>query len=273
MLCVATAKIISRRPHRSLRPGERVTDEEGRDEAAGPGASGQARFQEQDSLRELEPVASPEEVAELQEVRKKITVSTPVRVYITSLVRATRVSSALRLGASPRGSLALMRTGQALAGHRGRDFVLPDDVKSLALPVLAHRLTLREEERLRGATQERVLEEILGQVPIPAPWSEGGRGRTGAALLEPLPASPGPRVRGGPPCPRSHSLGRPLPLPAAPFPSVQNTGSPRPSAPHLPARMALAARDVSIEASGTPGRYAVRPRQWPARIKVLWRGG
>jgi MoxR-like ATPase len=62
-----------------------------------------------------------------------------------------------------------MRTGQALAGLRGRDFVLPDDVKYLALPVLAHRLILREEERLRGETQEGVLEEILRQVPIPAP--------------------------------------------------------------------------------------------------------
>jgi MoxR-like ATPase len=128
-----------------------------------------ARFQQEDPLRALEPVASPEEVAELQETRRKIIVSAPVREYITSLVRATRVTPALRLGASPRGSLALMRVGQALAGLRGRDFVLPDDVKLLAVPVLAHRLILREEERLRGETQERVLEEILRQVPIPAP--------------------------------------------------------------------------------------------------------
>ena len=127
------------------------------------------RFQQQDPLRVLEPVASPGEVAELQETRSKITVSAPVREYITSLVRATRTSPALRLGSSPRGSLALMRAGQALAGLRGRDFVLPDDVKFLAVPVLAHRLILREEERLRGETQERVLEEILRQVPIPAP--------------------------------------------------------------------------------------------------------
>jgi MoxR-like ATPase len=128
-----------------------------------------ARFQEQDPLRALEPVASPEEVAALQEVRKTITVSALVREYITNLVRATRTSPALRLGASPRGSLALMRAGQALAGLRGRDFVLPDDVKFLAAPVLAHRLILREEERLRGETQERVLEAILRQVPIPVP--------------------------------------------------------------------------------------------------------
>jgi MoxR-like ATPase len=128
-----------------------------------------ARFQEQDPLRVLEPVASPEAVAALQEVRKTIVVSAPIREYIASLVRATRTSPALRLGASPRGSLALLRAGQALAGLRGRDFVLPDDVKCLAVPVLAHRLILREEERLRGETQERVVETILRQLPIPAP--------------------------------------------------------------------------------------------------------
>jgi MoxR-like ATPase len=127
------------------------------------------RFQEHDPLRDLQPVASPEDVVRLQEARQKITVSAPVREYITSLVGATRTSPALRLGASPRGSLALMRAGQALAGLRGRDFVLPDDVKRLALPVLAHRLILREEERLRGETPERVLEEILLRIPIPAP--------------------------------------------------------------------------------------------------------
>jgi MoxR-like ATPase len=127
------------------------------------------RFQEQDPLRELEPVASPDEVSELQHARKKIHVSHPVREYITSLVRSTRTSPALRLGASPRGSLALMRAGQALAALRGREYVLPDDVKSLVIPVLAHRLILKEEERLRGETREHFLEEILRQTPVPAP--------------------------------------------------------------------------------------------------------
>ncbi len=127
------------------------------------------RFQERDPLQELAPVASPEEVSRLQQARRKIHVSRSVRQYITGIVRATRANHALRLGASPRGSLALMRAGQGLAALRGRDFVLPDDVKSLAVPVLAHRLILREEERLRDATQEGVLEEILRQIPVPAP--------------------------------------------------------------------------------------------------------
>jgi MoxR-like ATPase len=127
------------------------------------------RFQERDPLQELQPVAAPEDVAALQEARRKIHVSGAVREYITAIVRATRQNAALRLGASPRGSLALMRAGQARAVLRGRDYVLPDDVKALAVPVLAHRLILREEERLRGTTQERLAEEIAEAVPVPAP--------------------------------------------------------------------------------------------------------
>jgi MoxR-like ATPase len=127
------------------------------------------RFQEKDPLRELEPVATPEQITELQEARKRILVSRPVKEYITSIVSATRHSPSLRLGASPRGSLSLMRAGQALAALRDRDYVLPDDIKSLAVPVLAHRLILKEEERLRGEIQETLLEEIVRQIPVPAP--------------------------------------------------------------------------------------------------------
>ena len=127
------------------------------------------RFREKDPLRELAPVATPEQIAELQEARKRIRVSQPVKEYITGIVSATRDSPALRLGASPRGSLSLMRAGQALAALRERDYVLPDDVKALAVPVLAHRLILKEEERLRGELQEPLLEEIIRQIPVPAP--------------------------------------------------------------------------------------------------------
>lgn len=127
------------------------------------------RFQSQDPLRELTPVATPDAVAGLQAARAAIRVSPPVREYITEIVRATRLHPALRLGASPRGSLALMRAAQGLAALRSRDYVLPDDVKRLAAPVLAHRLILREEERLRGGAAERLLDEILGHLPVPAP--------------------------------------------------------------------------------------------------------
>ena len=127
------------------------------------------RFQESDPLPGLEAVANPDQIARLQEARKEIRISPPVREYITDIVRATRTSAALRLGASPRGSLGLMRAGQALAALRERDYVLPDDIKALVVPVLAHRLILREEERLRGETPEHFLLDALNQIPVPAP--------------------------------------------------------------------------------------------------------
>jgi len=126
------------------------------------------RFQEDDPLLGLSSVAAPEEISALQQARKKILVSHPVKEYIVSLVNATRESPALRLGASPRGSLGLMRAGQALAALRGRNYVLPDDIKYLVIPVLAHRLILKEEERLRGSTREHLLKEIMGRIPVPA---------------------------------------------------------------------------------------------------------
>ncbi len=127
------------------------------------------RFQGEDPLLTLEAVVHPEQVVELQQARKRIRISPPVKEYITNIVRATRSNPSLRLGASPRGSLGLMRAGQALAAIRQREYVLPDDVKFLAVPVLAHRLILREEERLRGETSEHFLAEIVDQVPVPAP--------------------------------------------------------------------------------------------------------
>ena len=127
------------------------------------------RFQEKDPLIELEAVANPGQIVELQHARKRIRISHPVREYITNIVRATRSNTSLSLGASPRGSLGLMRASQALAALRGREYVLPDDIKALAVPVLSHRLILKEEERLRGETPEHFLEEIIKQIPVPAP--------------------------------------------------------------------------------------------------------
>ncbi len=127
------------------------------------------RFQEKDLLIELGAVANPADLVELQHARKGIRISHPVKEYITNIVRATRSSTSLRLGASPRGSLGLMRAGQALAALREREYVLPDEIKSLAVPALAHRLILKEEERLRGETPEHFLEEIVKQIPVPVP--------------------------------------------------------------------------------------------------------
>jgi MoxR-like ATPase len=131
------------------------------------------RFQEKDPLLDLEPVANPEQIVALQQARKGIHISPPIKEYIANIVRQTRTTPSLRLGASPRATLGLMRAGQALAALREREYVLPDDIKYLAVPVLAHRLILKEEDMLRGETRgeiaEHFLQEIISQIPVPAP--------------------------------------------------------------------------------------------------------
>jgi len=125
------------------------------------------RFQVQDPFLTLSPVATPEQILLLQQERRKIIVSEPVRDYITTLVQATRHHPMVRYGASPRGSMALMRSAQALAALDGREFTLPDDIRALIKPVLAHRLVLNENERMRGEKPDRVLKDILDRTPVP----------------------------------------------------------------------------------------------------------
>jgi MoxR-like ATPase len=98
---------------------------------------------------------------------REVYVDPLVKHYIVDLVNNTRRYSDVYLGASPRGSLGLMRTSQARAATRGRDYVTPDDVKALAIPVLAHRLLLEPSARLEGTTSAAVLQEILGSVAVP----------------------------------------------------------------------------------------------------------
>jgi MoxR-like ATPase len=114
-------------------------------------------------------VSSPERILALQNERKNVIVSAPVREYITDLVGATRKHPKIRYGASPRGSLGLTRSAQALALVRGREFALPDDVKELAVPVLTHRIILRQEERAKGLRAEDIIEELIATLPLPSP--------------------------------------------------------------------------------------------------------
>jgi MoxR-like ATPase len=125
------------------------------------------RFQQADPLEEIDAVATPKDISQLQAGRRKVTVSDPVRRYIADMVLATREHAAIRFGASPRGSLGLMRAGQALAALRGRDFTLPDDVKDLAVPVLGHRIILTEQDKLRGDHPDIILQEIVKKLPVP----------------------------------------------------------------------------------------------------------
>ncbi len=125
-----------------------------------------SRFQDSDPLETIGAVISPEDLAGMQRKRRTITVSDHVKEYIADITGATRINTALRYGSSPRGSLGLMRAGQALAALRGREYVLPDDIKYLSFPVLAHRLIPREEERMRGRSSEDILTEIMENVPV-----------------------------------------------------------------------------------------------------------
>jgi MoxR-like ATPase len=127
-----------------------------------------SRFQQADPLAALAAVCRPEDIAAMQAACRGIHVSPEVRGYIASLVRATREQDSILYGASPRGSLGLMRCAQGRAALAGRDYVLPDDVKALAEPVLGHRLILRDEERLRGCDRGELLAQILESVPPPA---------------------------------------------------------------------------------------------------------
>ena len=103
----------------------------------------------------------------LQRQVRELYVSESIRRYILDLIHATRKNQALSLGASPRGSLALFRTAQARAALSGRDFVLPDDVKSVAIACLAHRMVVNPENALAGETTTTVIQELLRNVEVP----------------------------------------------------------------------------------------------------------
>ncbi len=114
----------------------------------------------------IEAVASPDELPALREQVADVHVDPSVQHYIVEIVTATRTHTDVALGASPRGSLALHKTSQALAALRGRDFVKPDDVKELAVLTLAHRLLLHADASLRGRTARQVMAEILSGIAV-----------------------------------------------------------------------------------------------------------
>jgi len=126
------------------------------------------RFQQEDPLENLTTVTTPEKIFSLQKERQNIYVSGQINKYIVSLTKSTRNSNKILYGASPRASLHLMKAAQALAGLRGRDFVLPDDIKELFIPIVTHRIVIETKEKLKGTTPKNVLEEILDTIEIPA---------------------------------------------------------------------------------------------------------
>jgi len=117
---------------------------------------------------DINPVVSAEEVVEMQRAIEDVYLSEPILDYIVSIVEATRKDKRnVEIGASPRGSLALMKLSRAYAAIEGRDYVIPDDVKAVAVPALSHRLILKRELWYTKVSQESVMEKILEKVPVP----------------------------------------------------------------------------------------------------------
>jgi MoxR-like ATPase len=137
-------------------------------------------------LDELEVVCSVEELRAMQAAIRDIYVDPTLADYIVRLVGATRVHPDVYLGASPRGSIALYRAGQALAGLLGRDYVIPDDIKALAEPALAHRLIIKTSSSIHDVLSANVIKELLDSTPIDGIRPTGGpNGPHGPKAIEP----------------------------------------------------------------------------------------
>ena len=126
------------------------------------------RLERREDEVELEPVIDAATLLELQAAIEHVHVGEAVGGYIVELVTATRTSGSTAVGASPRGSLALLKAARCKAALAGRDFVTPDDVKELAVPALAHRLMLKPELWVQRTSADDVVRELLEQVPTPA---------------------------------------------------------------------------------------------------------
>ena len=121
----------------------------------------------------LEPVTTPEEVLEVQMAVRQVYVDQLIRQYVVSIADASRKVPDVSLGASPRASLHLFRAAQALALIRGRDYVLPDEVKELAPAVIAHRIIVAPQARMRGMDSRQVVQSVLNQVAVPGARARG----------------------------------------------------------------------------------------------------
>ena len=127
------------------------------------------RMQHGHPIDELNTVVAAAEVLACQEAIRAIHVDDKVRRYVLEIVQGSRTHDDIQLGGSPRASIALFRTAQALAAIQNRNFVMPDDVKRMVQPVMAHRLILRPESRLRKVTPAALLHEIVSDVRVPVP--------------------------------------------------------------------------------------------------------
>lgn len=126
------------------------------------------RFKEENPIKELKAVADKEAIVEAQQIYSQVYVSDDMFSYIIDLIEKTRDHEHIELGVSPRGSQALLRAVQVYAVLKGRDYVIPDDIKAMVKPVLGHRLILDQTMRLRENQIDLVLDDVMNQVPVPA---------------------------------------------------------------------------------------------------------
>lgn len=124
-------------------------------------------LQRRHPIDDVQPVVGAEELLAAQRAVREVHVDEKVRRYLTQIVHQTRRSEDLSLGGSPRATIALFRCAQALAAVSGRNYVLPDDVKKIAPPVLTHRVIVRPESRLRKMTAAAIVEDLIEDVPVP----------------------------------------------------------------------------------------------------------
>jgi len=127
----------------------------------------QRRIDRQQEAAELQPVTSADELLAMRASLEQVEVSPDLLDYVVAIVRATRTHAQIQVGASPRGALALVQLGRGHAVLRGRDYVIPDDIKQVAVPALAHRITLRPELWVRQVRSDEVIARLLGTVPVP----------------------------------------------------------------------------------------------------------
>ncbi|UQZ36600.1 magnesium chelatase [Paenibacillus sp. PK3_47] len=137
------------------------------------------RFRQNNPLQDTQPVATSRQIQDIQQLTTAVTVSDDLLAYMIRIVEATRKAPAVKLGASPRAGFSLLRASQGYALIQGRNYVIPDDVKAVAAPVLAHRLLLQRGPGSREGQAAEVVEQILREVEVPAEPAVAARGGRG----------------------------------------------------------------------------------------------
>ena len=115
----------------------------------------------------VDKMVYPNDILKMQEVVKSVFIDEKIEEYIVNIVHSTRNDPRVEVGVSPRGSIALFKLSKAHAAFYGRDYVIPDDVKQVVIPAIAHRLVLKTEMRFKGIRPEQVVEEIINSIPVP----------------------------------------------------------------------------------------------------------